>query len=40
MEYQKTLILLHNTANQTTRFRAKSRVEINDDSRGTYNFNI
>ena len=40
MEYQKTLILLHNTANQTTRFRAKNRVEINDDSRGTYNFNI
>ena len=27
------------TPNQTSKFRTKNLVEINDDSRGTYNFN-
>ena len=40
MEYQKKLInLLDNTPNQLTKFRTINWVEINDDSRGTYNNN-
>ena len=39
MEYQKTIKLLHKVPNQPSRFRTKNRVEINEDSRGTYNFN-
>ena len=39
MEYQKIINLLDNTPNQTTKFRTKNWVEINDDSRGTYNTN-
>ena len=40
MEYQKKLInLLDNTPNQLTKFRTINWVEINDDSRGTYNTN-
>ena len=31
--------LLDNTPNQPTKFRTKNSVEINDDARGTYNFN-
>ena len=31
--------LLGNTANQLPKFRTKYWVEINDDSRGTYNTN-
>ena len=31
--------LLDNTPNQPTKFRTKNWVEINDDSRGTYNTN-
>ena len=37
MEYQKTKNLLGNTPNQPTKFRTKNWVEINDESRGTYN---
>ena len=39
MEYQKTMNLLDNTPNQPTKFRTKNWVEINDESRGTYNTN-
>ena len=39
MEYEKIISLLKNTPNQTTKFRTKNWVEINDDSRGTYNTN-
>ena len=39
MEYQKIINLLDNTPNQPTKFRTKTWVEINDDSRGTYNTN-
>ena len=37
MEYQKTINLLDNTKNQPTKFRTKNCIEINDESRGTYN---
>ena len=39
MEYQNIINLLDNTRNQPTKFRTKKWVEINDDSRGTYNTN-
>ena len=39
MEYQKIIDLLDNTPNQPPKFRTKNWVEINDESRGTYNFN-
>ena len=39
MGYQKIINLLENTPNQPTRFRTKKWVEINDESRGTYNTN-
>ena len=39
MECQKIINLLDNTPNQPTKFRTKNWVEINDDSRGTYNTN-
>ena len=39
MEYQNIINLLNNTPNEPTKFRAKNRVEIYDDSRGTYNIN-
>ena len=35
MEYLKLRNLLDNTLNQTSKFRKKTCVEINDDSRGT-----
>ena len=38
MEYQK-INLLDNTSNQLSKFRTKNWVEINDESRGTYNVN-
>ena len=38
MEYQK-INLLDNTPNQTTKFRTKKWIEINDDSNGKYNTN-
>ena len=37
MEYQKTIYLLGYKPNQTTKIRTKNWIEINDDSRGTYN---
>ena len=39
MEYQKIRNLLEDTPNQTTKFRRKNWVEINDDSHVTYNTN-
>ena len=39
MEYQKIINLLENTPNQSTKFRTKKWVEINDESRGMYNTN-
>ena len=37
MEYQKITNLLDNTWNQPSKFRTKNWVELNDESRGTYN---
>ena len=39
MEYQKITNFLDNTPNQPTRFETKNWVEVNEDSRGTYNTN-
>ena len=40
MEYQKIVNLLGDaSSNQPSKFKTKSWVEINDDSRGTYNVN-
>ena len=39
MEYQKIIHFLDNTPNQPAKFKAINWVEINDDSRGTYNVN-
>ena len=39
MEYQKVMNLLDNTSNQPSKFRTKNWVEINEESRGTYNAN-
>ena len=39
MEYQKIINLLDNALNKPTKFGTKNWVEINDDSRGTYNVN-
>ena len=39
MEYQKITSLLDNTSKQASKFRTKSWVEINDESRGTYSVN-
>ena len=36
MEYQKMINFWDNTTNQSTKFRKKNWVEVNDDSRGTY----
>ena len=37
MEYQKIINLLENTPNQPSTCRTKNWVEINDESRETYN---
>ena len=37
MEYQKITNLLNNTQNEPSEFRTSDLVEINDESRGTYN---
>ena len=37
MEHQKIISLLDNTPNQPSKFRTRNGVEINNDSRGTYN---
>ena len=39
MAYQKVINLLDNTPNHPTKFKTKNWVEINDESRGTYNTN-
>ena len=39
MEYQKIINLAENTPNQLSKFRTKNWVNINDESRGTYNVN-
>ena len=39
MEFQKLITLLDKTTNQSSKFRRKNWVQINDDSRGTYNTN-
>ena len=39
MEYQKIINLLDNATNQPSKFRARSWVKINDESRGTYSAN-
>ena len=39
MEYQKIANLIDRTSNQPSQFRTKNWVEINDESRGTYNVN-
>ena len=37
MEYQKTINLLDDTANEPSKFRTRNWVEINAESRGTFN---
>ena len=39
MEYQKIANLIDHTSSQSSKFRTKNWVEINDESKGTYNFN-
>ena len=39
MEYQKIANFIYDTSNQPSKFRTKNWVEINDESRGTYNVN-
>ena len=37
MEYQTITNLLDDSSNKTSKFRTRNWVEINDESRGTYN---
>ena len=39
MEYQKITNLSDSASNQPSEFKTKNWVEINDESRGGYNFN-
>ena len=39
MEYPKIINLIDGASNQPSKFRTKNWVEINDEPRGTYNFN-
>ena len=39
MEYQKIANSIDEASNQSSKFKTKNRVEINDESRGTYNAN-
>ena len=39
MEYQKIVNLIDDASNQASKLRTKNCVEINDESRGTYNVN-
>ena len=39
MEYQKIANLLDDVSNQPSKFKTKNWVEVNDESRGTYNVN-
>ena len=40
MEYQRIMNSLDNTTNQPSKFRTRSWVKINDESRGKYNSSI
>ena len=37
MEYQKIANLIDDASNQLSKFKTKNLVEVNDESRGTYN---
>ena len=39
MEYRKIANLIDDASNQPSKFKTKNWVEINDESRGTYNAN-
>ena len=39
MKYQKIMNLLDDTTNQLSKLRTRNWIEINDESRGTYNSN-
>ena len=39
MEYQKIANLINDKSNKTSKFKTRNWVEINDESRGTYNVN-
>ena len=39
MEYQKIANLIDDASNQPSKFKTRNCVEINDESRGTYNVN-
>ena len=39
IEYQKVITLLDDTINETSKFRTRNCVKINDESQGTYNAN-
>ena len=39
MEYQKIINILDNTSSESSKFRTKNWIEVNDQSRGTYNTN-
>ena len=39
MHYQKIINVIENTPNQPSKFRTKNWLEVNDESRGTYNVN-
>ena len=39
MEYQEIINLIDDSSNKTSKFRTKNWIEINDESRGTYNDN-
>ena len=39
MEYQKIGNLIDDASNGPSKFKAKNRIEINDESGGTYNVN-
>ena len=39
MEYQKIVNLIDDASNQSSKFRTRNWVEINDESRGAYNVN-
>ena len=39
MEYQKIINFLENAPNQQNKFRKRNWVEVNDESRGTYDIN-
>ena len=38
MEYQKIINVLDDTTSQKSKFRTRNLVEINDESRWTYNY--